>query len=457
MTPPLIHPTDLEPASFADQIYATRRRRARFDAASAFGVAICLLTLIPSRLVLPNTSADVGRPGVVFCMLMFAWWIAARCNPRLAMVGPQPVRWAVFAYLVALLVSYAIGFERGLTPLEANAADRAILCGAAFLGAILLAADGITNWARLRRALQVFVWCSVYMSILGISQEVLPTNVVEYLVVPGLDNLGIPGTEVRGSGLRVLATTTHYLELAATLSLALPIAIHFARYAGTRVHRRRFAVAAALIAVGNMLTISRTGIVSAILAMLILMPLWPRRSRFNIAAFGLCAAGLMSAAQPSLVRTFYDIFAGASDDSSITVRTERYAMVGRYFNQRPWLGRGTGTWEWPMYQFLDNQWLRTALEGGLVGVATLAALHLTAITVAAIALRRATDPADRHLCLALISTQVMALFIAYTFDCLTYTTYAISLAMMIGLCGAVWRFTHPARSVRTSTPWWSGP
>ncbi|MEU3454304.1 O-antigen ligase family protein [Micromonospora sp. NPDC006766] len=450
-----IHAADLEPALFADQTYATRRRPVNMDAAFAFGVIICLLTLIPSRLILPGTSADVGRPGTVVGVLIFCWWVATRCNRRLAMPGPQPVRWAVLLYLVSLLISYAIGFERGLTPLEANAADRAMLAGgAAFIGTILVAADGISNWGRMRVALQIVVWCSVYMSIIGVLQQLLPFNIVEYLTVPGLTNLGVPGYQQRGDGLRVAATTTHYLELAATLSLALPVAIHFAKFASTQLRRRLFGVAALVIVAGVLVTISRTGIVSVVVALLILMPLWTWRARYNVLVLGLMAVAGMSAIKPSAVRTFYDIFANASNDSSITARTERYTMVAFYYGQRPWWGRGTGTWEPPMYQFLDNQWLRTALEAGNVGVAVLAVLHLTAIALAGIALRRASTPADRHLCLVLISTQVVALFIAYTFDSLTYTTYSLTLGMMIGLCGAVWRFTHSSREIRTSTPYW---
>jgi polysaccharide biosynthesis protein PslJ len=40
--------------------------------------------------------------------------------------------------------------------------------------------------------------------------------------------------------------------------------------------------------------------------------------------------------------------------------------------------------------------------------------------------------------------------VAATFDSLSFTTFATTIALMIGLCGTVWRFTHPARTVRTS-------
>jgi hypothetical protein len=66
------------------------------------------------------------------------------------------------------------------------------------------------------------------------------------------------------------------------------------------------------------------------------------------------------------------------------------------------------------------------------------------------ALKRSNEPEVRHLCAALISTQFMGLIVAATFDSLGYLTYATTLGLTIGLCGTVWRLTHPARMVRTS-------
>ena len=137
-------------------------------------------------------------------------------------------------------------------------------------------------------------------------------------------------------------------------------------------------------------------------------------------------------------------------DVSVTGRTERYGLVGHYFVQRPWLGRGTGTWIPPMYQILDNQWLGVALSNGVLGVVALAAMHLGGIILAAIALRRSTRAEDRHLCTALIAVQLAAIVVEGTFDALAFSTYAATLSLLIGFCGTVWRFTHPARTVRTS-------
>lgn len=454
MSASLIHPTDFEPAEAGWNTYVTRRRLGRIDAALVFTVMICLLTLLPSVLILPSTSDDIGRPAVIICVLIFAWWIGARAHPRLAMTGPQPIRWGALVFVLSLLVSYALGFERGLTAIEANAADRQMFAMAAFLGVILMAADGLPNWDRLRLVLKTLVWCSVFMSIIGVLQQILPFDPVQYLKIPGLQSGGLIGLQARGSGVRVAATTTHYLELCGTLALAWPIALHLATFAATQRQRRWYGVATIVITLGILETISRSGIIAIAIAVLVLMPLWTWRRRYNVAMIGMVLLGGLLATSPGMGRTLFNLFADASSDPSITSRTDRYAMVGYYFAQHPWLGRGTGTWIPPMYQYLDNQWLRTALENGIAGVAALATLHIVAVSLAVVAMRRASTTEDRHLCLALVAIQLEAMFIAYTFDALAYSTYTTVLGIMIGVCGTVWRFTHPARRIRTSTTRW---
>jgi len=128
--------------------------------------------------------------------------------------------------------------------------------------------------------------------------------------------------------------------------------------------------------------------------------------------------------------------------------------VFSYVAQHPWLGRGTGTWVPPQYQILDNQWLGWLLTNGIIGGVVLLGLHVTGIVLAWKALRRATTPEDKHLCAALIATQVMGIADAGTFDSLSFLTYATTLALTLGMCGTVWRLTHPARTVRTSTTRW---
>jgi O-antigen ligase len=127
-------------------------------------------------------------------------------------------------------------------------------------------------------------------------------------------------------------------------------------------------------------------------------------------------------------------------------------VVLHYFSEHPWFGRGPGTFIPAVYggRVLDNQWLGQLVETGALGVIALAALPIAGIVLAAIALRRSTRVEDRHLCAVLISTELIFLVVSGTFDSLGFSTYAITVALLTGMCGAVWRFTHPARQVRTS-------
>ncbi|WFE30198.1 O-antigen ligase family protein [Solwaraspora sp. WMMD791] len=414
---------------------------------------IVLLTLIPAWLIVPNMT-DLGRPALIVGMLLFVWWVVARLNPRLVLLGPQPMRWAVFGYLMSMLVSYPIGLLRGLTTIEANSADRALLSAAVFVGVILMAADGLPNWARMKSVLQVFVWCCSMMAVIGLLQFILYMDVTQFITVPGLEAKGwVPELEIRGSGIRVASTTSHYIEFSTIMAIALPFAIHFAVFSDTRLRRQLFAVAALCVAAAVPATMSRTGFIGLAIVILVMLPIWGWRMRYNLLALGTCMVAAMIVAKPAVWSTINGMFAGAADDPSITARTKRYEMVNYYFAQRPWFGRGTGTWVWPQYQYLDNQWLATALTNGLVGVGMLAALHLTGVVLALIAMRRSTTYADRHLCAALVAAQLVGMFVGVTFDSFSFSSYVMVLSLMLGLCGTVWRFTHPKRQVRTSAPW----
>ena len=449
-----LEPSDLEPSLVSAQTYVTRRRPTYIDAGVLLSVMVIFITLIPARLIVPGMT-DLGRPGLVVGFALFCWWILARFSPHLVMTGPQPLRWAFFALFVTLLASYAVGFMRGLTTMESNAADRTMLFFCVFGGAILTAADGLGNWVRLGTVLKVLVCCSAVVAAIGVLEYVLRRDLTTYLAIPGLQAKGwTPEFEVRGGGVRVASTTSHYIELAAFLATTLPFAIHFAMFSRRPGRRRVALVTVVIIAAGIASTISRTGIVAVALLVIVLFPVWNWRMRYNIGGLFVILAAAGMAASPKLVNTLLHLFDNPTQNSSIAVRYARYPLAFSYIAQRPWLGRGTGTWVAPQYQIMDNQWLATLLSNGIIGAAALAGLHITGIVLAWLALKRSVTVEDRHLCAALISTQVIALAVAATFDSMSFLTYATTVGLTLGLCGTVWRLTHPARMVRTSTTRW---
>src|SRR5690606_14397215 len=159
-------------------------------------------------------------------------------------------------------------------------------------------------------------------------------------------------------------------------------------------------------------------------------PLFPYTTLFR------SSAGFL-VLQPGLLGTLRSIFLAFSDDPSIQGRLDDYPVVAEYFANRPWFGRGIGTFLPELYILLDNQWLGTLITHGLVGVAALAGLHVTASALAIIAYRRSQTEADRHLCIALLSTQAIAVLCGFTFDTHAFDTFTLLVALLNGFDGSM--------------------
>ncbi|GAA0907069.1 O-antigen ligase family protein [Virgisporangium aurantiacum] len=457
MTSTALHPVDLEPTLLDERTYGTRRRLTRIDAAGLLSLMVFLLYALPAQLIVPELTY-AGRPALLVAFALWCWWLLARLNRRLVMLGPQPMRWVVLFYLLATLLSYLGGTLRGLPIMESNAQNFTLILTVEFLGVVLMAADGIPNWQRLNGVLRVYIWGGGFMAVVAFIQLISKVNIAAYIWLPGTAIHGeIADFQNRGdSGLfRVAGTATHYIEFATVMAMAVPFAIHFARFAPSKRARAAAAVIAVLMTAAIPIAISRTGVIALITAVVVMfIAAWNWRTRYNVMLVGIAVIGAFSVLKPGLLGTIKSMFTSFDEDPSISGRTDDYTIVGHYFAQRPWLGRGPGTLIPDLYLILDNQWLLQLVTMGIIGVAAFAALHLVSLTLAWIALKRAERPEDKHLCAALISTIVISMLVSATFDSLAFTTFSFTLALCCGISGAVWRFTHPARAIRTSSVRW---
>ena len=117
-----------------------------------------------------------------------------------------------------------------------------------------------------------------------------------------------------------------------------------------------------------------------------------------------------------------------------------YPLVEQYLHHAPWFGRGGWTY-FPdnALDILDNQFLKTAIELGLVGVVALTAFFLVPTISALIARRQSSDPELRLLCAALAGAALAATACSFTFDSLSYPMFTGLYALVIGLIGAAWQ------------------
>ncbi|MFK3984937.1 O-antigen ligase family protein [Micromonospora sp. NPDC050397] len=418
------------------------------DATAVLIASVLLAYLLPARLIFPPLTT-LGRPGVIVGFFLIVWWSLTRLHPTLVTRGQQPMRWALALYLATIGVSYIAGEARGMSVLEANSADRTILMALAGAGVMLAAADGVLTRERIDHVLRALAWGSTVMALFALAQFILRVDFTTYLKLPPLLTFqkDLIGFDARGGGglVRVAGTAGHYIEFSVLMVIGLVVAIHYARFSDNRRGRQIYGALAMIQAAVIPISLSRTGVLALAAAILLFILVWPLRTTFNVLVIGFFLAALIQVGKPGLLATLRALLFAGENDPSVQGRLEDYAFVAPYIKERPWFGRGVGTWLPELYQLLDNQWLVTLVSTGIVGVAGLALFFLVGIVVAGRVRRFAASERDRDLAAVLAVTIGVAAVSAFTFDALYFTTYFITVHLLLGLAGALWRLTRAER------------
>ena len=415
------------------------------DATAGVALAVVLSYLLPARLIFPPLTI-LGRPGVLIGFGLLVWWMLSRLHPTLVNRGPQPMRWAFTGYLATIAASYAAGQARGLSELEMASADRTVLMALAGGGVLLAAADGVLTRDRIDTLLRVLCWGSGGMALIALSQFVLRVDLSNYLQLPPLlmFQTDLIGFDTRGGDglVRVAGTAGHFIEFSVLMVIGLLAAIHFARFSTTRRDRQLYGALAILQAGVIPISLSRTGVLALAAAILLFSLVWPLRTTFNVLVIGAILAATIQVIRPGLLATLRALLLAGDQDPSVQGRLDDYDYVTPFVQDRPLLGLGVGTWMPELYQLLDNQWLATLVSTGFVGVTGFALLLLTGVVLAARVRRFTANGRDRDLAAVLAVTIGVAAASALTFDALYFSTYLITLHLVLGLAGALWRVTR---------------
>lgn len=417
---------------------------------------LAALYLLPARLVLAPLGA-IGRPAAMIGIGLIGWWALSRLVPGLSPAGRHPLRMALAVFMVVYLIAYTLGVARGLPGIEARSSDRALLAVAGLLGVALVAVDGCGTRERLQALLSRLTIFGALLALAGSLQFWFGFNVAHRIKVPGLVlNHEIGDVATRGGAdlRRVMGTATHPIEYGVVLGMVLPIALHFALYASSAPSRWWRWLAVATIAASALLSVSRSAVVAMAVGLLVLVPSWSARLRFNALVIGAVSVVLYRLAVPGLLGTLRALFQNTSNDPSVQNRTSDYSVVFGYLSERPWFGRGPGTFLPDEYILLDNQWLGSLVTTGIVGVAALLLVFFTGWRLARRVgrdLERSEE--DRHLGLALSASVAVGFATSYTFDSLSFPMFAGSLFVIIGATGALWRLDGGrAMSAQSPTP-----
>jgi len=430
----------------------TRQRKA--DAVTLLTVYLFLLMAIPAPLVLAPLGG-AGGPATIFAALLLGCYLLTLIHPALALDrGPQPIRVASVLLTCAVIATYISANRRTLPSLEQNGADRGLIIMLGWLGVMLLAADGIPSMARLKTLLGRVIFGATAMASLAIVQFFTGLNASQYIVIPGLTTQ-TPFTDLltRDQLNRPSATAIDPIELAVVLAVCLVIAVHRARFAPDGRRGRRW-VQVAIIAIALPMTVSRTGIVSLVVAGIVLLPTWPKWDRRAAYVAGLAGTAFLFATKPGLLGEFRSLFLQVGSDTSSASRTGAFSASMPFIMQHPWLGRGFGTFLPATYFFTDDQFLLTLVETGVIGLAALLGLFITGWLTARNARRMSKNPEARDLGQTMAATVAIAAVSFATLDELSFAIAASLTFLIIGCSGALWRLV---RAERLAAPATAGP
>lgn len=416
---------------------------ARIDRVSRHGGDLGLLTLLIALLVgIPSILTigplgSAGTPADVLGLAMLVLWTFRRVA-RHGEFLPNPVRIGMSVLVASAMASYIAAASRPIAGVELSAADRGLLSMAAWLGIVLVAADGPRDRKQLDTLLRRLVIAGAALATLGLLQFATKQSFVNYIQIPGLrDNGDLSQLSDRSNLTRPPGTAIHPIEFGAALTMILPFALHYAVTDRNKSLLRRWYPVAA-IGAAVPIAISRSAIISATVALLVLLPAWPKAYRRRVYAGTLGLLCCMYLVVHGLFGTLISLFTHISSDTSAQSRTDSYALADQFIGRSPVFGRGFRTFL-PSYRILDNQLLGTTIEMGIVGLAALVGLMLTAIVACHRIRRQVRDESARRLAQAFMASIAAAGFGFAFYDGLSFPMAAGLFFLVVGCSGALIR------------------
>jgi O-antigen ligase len=429
-----------DPAALLPDYDATvGRPRRGIDAVTLLSWYALLLMAIPSSLVVGSFGA-AGAPAALLAIAILCWYLVARQHSGLGLDrSRQPVRVAATIFAGAVVAAYVSASRHAVPAIQQSGADRGLLVLAGWIGVLALAADGIDQPDRLRTLLRRIVLLATAMAALGGIEFFTGVDLTKYILIPGLSvHQQLTDLTSRYGLVRVTATTAQPLEFGAVLAMSLPIALHQARFAPRALRVRRW-LQVALITAAVPMTGSRSTFFGVAVICLVLLPTWRLRDRLRACAVIVAAPILVWLVKPSLVSSFAALFGHLGNDRSSLSRADAYAEAVPYIAAHPWLGQGFQTFFPQTYFFVDNQYLTSLLETGVLGLLALVGCLATGWFTARSLRATAVDARTRDLGQCLAASMAAAAVCFGSFDALSFSIAAGLFFLLLGCVGAAWR------------------
>jgi O-Antigen ligase len=416
------------------------------DNASTRQHAVLLLQIFAiTLLVFPSDTIikAIGAAGFVAALVAIFGFVAWLMSTFLGLHNPldhrHPTRAALGILWLVTLISFALMHRTPQTGTTELAADRWIMQLAGMTGVALIAAECLGSLQDVKRVLRALVGAAAFCSVVAAFQFWTNFDPAHYLrMIPGF-TVNVVNSDIswRDGVKRVTGTAIDPIELGVVAGMLLPLALYLLMYDKERRAWKRW-VPVVCIGLAVPITVSRSAILSVAVACGLFVVLLPSARRVPFFAALPVVIAAIFAVGHGLVGTLGKYFTLGSSDPSIAHRTNNYNYVEQLVRQAPWFGNGGGTYLPSSLHILDNQYLTTTIELGLVGLAALTFYFVLPVATALVARSRTVDAEMRTLCGALAGAALAAAICSGTFDSLSFPMFAYVDALVLGLCGTCW-------------------
>jgi hypothetical protein len=423
------------------------------------GFVLVIIFMIPiRRYSVPGNLPFEIEPYRLAIAIVLAGWIASLLVDRRVKLRPTGFEGPLLLLVGATLASVLVNWNSRVMGLGV---ETEVIKAITFLLSFLLVVYLITSVVRTKRdvdfLLCVMVGCGVIVSGFAMLESITGYNIFNHLsgVLSFLRTEPLPYslTETRGARLRVYASAQHPIALSAMLVMLVPLAIYLAR---TQARAWIWWSAAGVLTLGAFATVSRTGVVMLIAIVVVFLWLRPVQTRrlWPVLLPGLLVIHLVL---PGSLGTLKEAFFPSGGliaqqrEGAGTNGSGRIADLGPSLSEwanAPILGEGYGTrivdGLTPNAPILDDQWLTTLLETGLVGA--LAWIWLIARLIKRLAREAKEDWSERGLLCTALASSVAAFAVGMlTYDAFSFVQVTFVFFVLLGLGAVVTGMRTPAR------------
>lgn len=403
------------------------------------------LFVLPSFTVFKPIGAAAFPAGLVALGAMGLWgvWTILGMHDPLGVRTPVRAAFGII-WVVSLLAYLSLQF-RGRSAEEVLGGDRWLLYLAGITGVALVASECLQSLDQLKIVLRTLTGAASFCAVVAVIQYFFFYDLTPVLgrVLPGFTFAeGLGGIQFRAGLNRVPGTTLHPIELGTTAAMMLPIATYMAMY-DTAVSWRRRLLPAVIIGACIPLSVSRSAVLALVASMVVFVVGLPPKQRVVGLAMMPVAVGMVFLTLRGTISTLVGYFSFVGQDPSVSTRTDDYGLVEDLVRQRPWFGQGGGTYQpTDLLTILDNQYLKWAIEFGMIGVVGLVLFFSIPAATAFMARKRGAPPELKVLNGALGAAIVSAAVSSATFDAFSFPVFSGVLALFIGLVGTCWRLAE---------------